>query len=271
MIKTNCELPLTLLSKNLDLNEMDLVLFHLFIENEEYKNYYLSLRKEHPERTMILDNSGYEFWVRGEVLDLKKYSEVIKELRPDYYILPDTLMDCNKTLIDAGNLLKEYNFESSKPMAVIQGNSEIEMVYCLMKFLQMNVQSIAVPFHNTFFKHMRIDMDIIEKFLKEYSTINEDILYAMGRVQFVRNITKELEDVDYIHLLGSHCPYEKVFYTNYNSMDTGYPVKCAICGVNLGKETSKPNNIIDDFFTEDLDEVTKILIELNVNKFKNYK
>ena len=46
---------------------------------------------------------------------------------------------------------------------------------------------------------------------------------------------------------------------------------CAICGVNLGKETSKPNNIIDDFFTEDLDEVTKILIELNVNKFKNYK
>ena len=53
-------------------------------------------------------------------------------------------------------------------------------------------------------------------------------------------------------------------------MDTGYPVKCAIEGIELGKEKKKPNIIIDDFLNEELSKFTKDLIEKNVNKFKNY-
>ena len=52
-------------------------------------------------------------------------------------------------------------------------------------------------------------------------------------------------------------------------MDTGYPVKCAILGVELGKDFEKPNIIIDDFLDKDLDDQTKLLIESNVLTFKN--
>ena len=270
MIKTNCELPLQLLSKNEELNDIDFVLFHLYISNEKYKNYFLQLRKDHPERIMILDNSGYEFWVKGVELNLDDYAKVISELTPNYYLLPDKLMDCNSTLERSIEFLNKYKFNDSKPLAVIQGNSEVDMTYCLMKYYSMGIDNIAIPFHNTFFKNMKVDIEILKKFLKKYGYINEDILYATGRVQFVKNISKELEDASYVHFLGSHCPYEKIFYKQYNSMDTGYPVKCAICGAVLGKETAKPDKIIDEFFELNLDNTTEALININVNMFKKY-
>ena len=101
MIKTNSELPITLLNKyNEKLNDFDFVLFHLYISEPEYKQYFDDLRKRHPERRMIFDNSAYEFFVKGEKLDLDKYEKMIIELNPDYYILPDTLMDKEKTMMD---------------------------------------------------------------------------------------------------------------------------------------------------------------------------
>ena len=70
MIKTNSELPLCMLHRNIDLNSYDFVLFHLYKENEQYRNYYKNLRKNFAERLMIFDNSAYEFYVKGEPLDL---------------------------------------------------------------------------------------------------------------------------------------------------------------------------------------------------------
>jgi hypothetical protein len=56
-------------------------------------------------------------------------------------------------------------------------------------------------------------------------------------------------------------------YDPINTMDTGYPVKCAIEGYKLFKEPHKPNIIIDDFLNKDLD--CKELIADNVLIFKN--
>ena len=73
-------------------------------------------------------------------------------------------------------------------------------------------------------------------------------------------------------MLGSHCPYEKVFYCHdINSMDTGYPVKCAMEGLRLGEESQKPSVIIDDFLNEELTENKKQLIRDNVKLFREYR
>jgi hypothetical protein len=274
MIKTNSELPLCMLHQNIDLNSYDFVLFHLYKENEQYRNYYKSLRKTFTERLMIFDNSAYEFFVKGETLDLTEYYNAIIDLKPDYYILPDVLMDYSKTMSGVKRFLCLCNTDEmkecgSKPLAVAQGNMEIELQSALTDYLNLGIDAVAIPFHNSFFKEMEVDDDIYWDFCEEFGGDNEDARYAMGRVQFMRNNEDLLKRFNHVHLLGSHQPFEKKYYKQWDTMDTGYPVKCALEGVELGKDFEKPNIIIDDFLDKDLDDQTRLLIGSNVLTFKN--
>lgn len=297
MIKTNSELPITLLNKyNEKLNDFDFVLFHLYISEPEYKQYFDDLRKRHPERRMIFDNSAYEFFVKGEKLDLDKYEKMIIELNPDYYILPDTLMDKEKTMMDIikfqnihqKNIDEYFNKiggSAPQPIAVVQGNTINEFNSCLTMILNMGYTNIAIPFHNSFFKEeiTECDGDISYEFATAgYNICTEDVRYAMGRCMWMKYWGlgilspngKPLYNV--LHFLGSHCPAEKrylktLFSKNNNvSMDTGYPVKCAIEGVVLGKEKHKPKTIIDDFMLNEFEMKEQRLIEDNVNTFREY-
>ena len=74
---------------------------------------------------MILDNSAYEFFVKGQSLDLDKYKEAIIELNPDYYILPDTLMNREKTIMDVLEFEHNQRREIEKELetAVQKGRS----------------------------------------------------------------------------------------------------------------------------------------------------
>lgn len=271
MVQTNCELPKSLIERNLELNDMDLVLFHLYDSYEWYRDYYKNLRKTHPNRTMILDNSEYEYFIKGLELDLNKYYKVINDLKPDYYILPDVLMDREKTLEKVDEFLKHYIIDASKPMGVIQGNSPKDFEKCMKDMMERGINDIAIPFHNSFFKEMII-IGLVRGFFdyKYEDRCKEDVSYAKGRVQWMLDNREELEKFNYVHVLGSHCPYEKFFYTNIaTSMDTGYPVKCGIEGYRLFEEPHKPNIIIDDFLENELDESTKKLIIENIDIFKN--
>ena len=62
-----------MLDNNNELNEYDFVLFDLYKTNQKYREYFLNQRKEHPERLMIFDNSAYEFFVKGESLDVGEF------------------------------------------------------------------------------------------------------------------------------------------------------------------------------------------------------
>ena len=297
MIKTNSELPITLLNRyNEKLNDFDLVLFHLYISEPEYKSYFDILRERHPERMMILDNSAYEFFVKGEELDLGLYEQAIIELNPDYYILPDVLMNKVKTVEGILKFEKTHRrkieryFEelgesAPEPIAVIQGNNIEEFNSCLTCILNMGYKNIALPFHNSFFKEEidECDGDIAYEFASSgYNICTEDVRYAMGRCMWMKNYGLSILSpngkplYNMIHFLGSHCPVEKkylktLFPKNNNvSMDTGYPVKLAIEGKVLGAEKSKPKIIIDDFMYDEFDMRTVRLIEDNINTFKEY-
>jgi hypothetical protein len=92
----------------------------------------------------------------------------------------------------------------------------------------------------------------------------------MGRVSWIRdheNVLRMFENK--VHLLGSHCPLEKLFYKDFYSMDTGYPVKLGITNCNIFEEKEKPNIIIDEFLDKELTENQINTIINNVKKFKN--
>lgn len=276
MILTNSELPLCMLEDNVKLNDFDLVLYHLFESNERYKQYYLNIRKQYPERLMILDNSAYEFYIQGKVCDFDKLVECIILLKPNYYILPDTLMNYSETISKSSNFLNKYNEVidhktngKSRPMAVLQGNCIEEFEQCIDKYIDLGIKAIAIPFHNSFYCDLWNGYDM-HPFLKVYKQVNKDIEYAAGRVHLIKKINAHIgSHFEWIHMLGSHCPYEKYVVNEsvVNSMDTGYPVKCGYEGYLLGQEPQKPNIIIDDFFEEDLSEQQKTIIAQNVKIF----
>lgn len=125
-MQINSELPIELLCYNNEYNEYDFVLFHL-MEHSMYKNYFIYQRILHPNRLMILDNSAYEYFIKGEQLDIQKFVEVINVLKPDYYILPDKLMDKEKTI----EMVKSFDQSMcpySSPIAIAQGNSENDLI-----------------------------------------------------------------------------------------------------------------------------------------------
>ena len=278
-MKINSELPLSLLNENNELNEYDFVLFHLYQSNKEYREYFLKQRQIHPKRLMILDNSAYEFFIKGEKLDLKEFRDCIIELKPDLYILPDVLMDKEQTLKNVAKFMlmmlachKRDVLLNCEPLAVAQGNSSQELIDCLHIYQERGIKNIAIPFHNSFFKEdgIHADTDIWNEFYLSYEKpINEDRLYAMGRVQFMRDNFDLLKQFKHVHFLGSHCPLEKIYYKDFQTMDTGYPVKCAVEGYVLFEEPSKPNVIIDEFFDHYENESGQELIRKNINIFKS--
>lgn len=279
-MKINSELPLTMLQENLRLNEYDFVLFHLYQQYPEYRDYYKKLRETHPDRLMIFDNSAYEFFVKEETLDLDAYCAAIIDLRPDMYILPDVLMNQRETLdktfaflaVHEINIIRAFANTGKivpKPLAVAQGNSADELFDCLLKYYQDHIHNVAIPFHNSFYKEYYVDTTA-DRFRSLFGKLTDDHRYAMGRIRFVDDARLLLRKFDHVHLLGSHCPAEKAFHgRDVDTIDTGYPVKCGIAGYKLFEEPAKPDIIIDDFMTTELTPAQQSLIDSNITKFKS--
>ena len=275
----NSELPIKMLGTEYDLNEYEFVLFHLYKTNKKYKKYFKDLRKSDPERLMIFDNSAYEFFIKGETLDMDEYVKAIRELKPQMYILPDVLMDEKKTIKGTFEFLEKYGDQIPKgcqPLAVIQGKTEEEIMDCYKKFYEKGLTRMAVPFHNSFFKEIGEQPDnpiwIESEFYERYYNISDDVKYGIGRACFMWKYREEFRKLDYVHILGSHCPVEKLFYIkDWDSMDTGYPVKLGYMGIKLLHEDGKPNVLIDDMLNFDpvKDESKAKLIRNNVMIFKN--
>ena len=270
-MKINCELPNCLLELNNDLNEYDFVLFHLYKSDPIYKKYYKEQRLKYPERLMIFDNSAYEFYIKGEVLNLQEYTIAIDELKPDYYILPDKLMDFTTTFDYVDDFLGNYKIfnKKSQPMGVIQGKNEAELMKSIYKYTLRGIDAIAIPFHLKFYTEFgQNNIEIVQNFKEMFGVLNDDHKYSIGRINFIEKHKEILKNFEHIHILGSHYPLEKIYYNDFQTMDTGYPVKCGVVGYKLFEEPSKPDIIIDDFMNEEFSTHINNLITNNVEAFK---
>ena len=248
-MRLNCELPICMLEWNHKINDYDFILQHL-LEHEGYREYFTNRPFK---RMSILDNSGYEYAVRGLSLDWDKYVETIKLIKPTYYLIPDVLGDFEKTVV----MVKEWkeNYQSRvpfTPMPVIQGSTINELRDCLVLYKDLGYDAVAIPF----------DIDAFE------SEQGNKKSRAIGRHAFCKVFESGLSRFKYAHLLGSHDWREPSFYysSGPDSMDTSYPVKCGYLGVDMDKD--KPNILIDDFIDEQLSEVVKNRIIDNIKRFR---
>lgn len=301
--QTSCEVPNSLLEYNLSLNDFDFVLYHLYRSNPTYKNYYNRIRKFRHIRECILDNSAYEFSINGQEFDLDEFMLSISELKPDKIIAPDSLGDLQKTIEDLQEFFElcvlrdplEIRGSSGGQnykdhiMPVAQGNSSGQLIESLYEYAYGGYSNVCIPFHNPAFLEdslTTVPLDIFY-YVKKTKKGCLDDKYALGRARFIKDNIEFLEDYfDRIHLLGSHNPAEKKILRSsigpllpepseltdplLITMDTGYPVKCGIAGIELGSETEKPELILDDFIETELDSETKNLIIQNIYKFRTY-
>lgn len=279
MILTSSELPKCLLNEEDVLNDYDFVLYHTYLKDPEYREHYLNKRRNNPGRLMILDNSAYEFFVSGEKFDEEAYVGVINELVPDYYIVPDKLMDKGATLAAFDRwikkIIKKIN-KKSRPYFTPQGRTYYEFNDCLWHMVDIIngkglPRNLCIPFHNDFYR----DMDIPAVVRQDYGDVTGlDNHYAAGRVTLLNRLSFTNGFNGYrIHLLGSHNPRELQFIKRISAvktMDSGYPVKLGIEGIRIGEETEKPKTIIDDFYNKDLDQTTRELIKHNVSKMRSW-
>ena len=93
-IKVSHESPLQLLDYSVTYNDYDYALVHLFEKYPDYYEFFRTNLKQH-NRTVYLDNSIFEL---GHSFDPEKYSHYVDELNPTYYIVPDVLEECTRTM-----------------------------------------------------------------------------------------------------------------------------------------------------------------------------
>lgn len=271
-MKTNHELPREMLPWNNVLNDFDFILFDLYEKDETYKEFFQKNRST--GRTSILDNSAYEFFLRGETNFPKdRFKEVVEELDPTFFIIPDVLMDKEKT-IENFKEWKTFMLER-KRMVVPQGKSLKEWLECYQFFIdnQQYYDAIGIPFHNDFFWDIGKVIDFPFSAERE-SALNDDELYATGRcflLKYLKKMGLVLES-KYYHLLGSHWYKEFKVAKEHpwiSSIDTSFPVTRGIAKKPLDDKSEKEKISIETFFGMSLDEEQIGLIRKNITDYKN--
>ena len=88
------ESPLQLLEESLKYNDYQYCLVHLMEENEQYRDWFLTVNKRFGA-DVLLDNSIFEL---GESFDPERYAYWLRKINPNYYIVPDVLEDAAGTM-----------------------------------------------------------------------------------------------------------------------------------------------------------------------------
>lgn len=236
-------------------------LTHRYLSNPKYREYFKNFKG-----MVYLDNSLFEL---RESFSGDAYFNVIKELYPNYYFLPDVF---NETESNVESQMRFYNIYGKeiegKPIAVAHGKTPVEILYSFM-FFHMELPEeamIAIPFGSKAWEN--------EEGNPRYYTA-EDIpdinaRMASNRGLFVykyRNILSKRR----IHLLGCKGLRELDFYKHSDDMsfiysiDTSLPVASALEGNSMAVDY-KPELLIDEHFMDSPVDNMDLMSE-NIKKF----
>ena len=121
------EVPLSLLDTSLTFNDYDYLLPHYYVKYPKYKEFYLKSREK--DRFIIMDNGLFE----GGVFPEEKLLEIIKEIEPNIFIVPDAWNNNYTTFNNAKYWMDEMKFKlptKTELMMVLQGQSfsDIDML-----------------------------------------------------------------------------------------------------------------------------------------------
>lgn len=259
------EAPMSIFDKVQKLTDYDYCLVHLMDELPEYKELFFKAKEQ--GREIILDNSIFEL---GKSFNNKKYHHWVTELEPTWYIIPDVLEDCDRTIDKAKRWLSKYPDIKSKSIGVVQGKTYEEIVKCYKYMVEVaKVDKVAISFDYSYY-------------LNTYENLGENKYerFTIGRACLIDQM---IEDgvIDYsvpIHLLGCGLPQEGAFYKEdperyffIDSVDTSNPVVHGIKNVQYTKYglKDKESQKLFTMINYQLNPQIWDLIEYNTKAFKN--
>ena len=257
------ESPLQLLEESLNYNDYQYCLVHLMEENEEYRDWFLTVNKRFGAE-VLLDNSIFEL---GESFDPEKYAHWLREINPNYYIVPDVLEDAAGTMHQWRDWSLNHKPAENKSLkiGVVQGKTWQELTDCY-NFMRHEADYIAISFDYSYYKYTG------------YGTGKLD-LWCSGRQRFIQDLIDKgyWEWSKPHHLLG--CSFAKEFryyvdkgITNIRSCDTSNPIVAALKGLSYNGDLGlqeKPSTMLCDLINAEVDEDVLELAQYNTTMFKH--
>lgn len=263
MVKRFHEAPKSIFHAVQGMTDGDYALVHLFETDSEYLNLFKEAVAN--GREVILDASTFEL---GEAFDMDRYAYWIKELKPTYYIVPDSLENFEET---RNNMIKWNKlYRDSVPgkcIGVVQGKTYEELVACY-KFLAhtAKVDKIAISFDYSYYQ-------------KSYPHCSKLVSWCMGRVKLLGDFIKD-NVIDFsipVHLLGCSLPLEYKFYDNsytfIDSVDTSNPVSAGITYMSYDPTfgvSSKSSTKMCDMMDMELTTHQLEIVGHNIKVFKQF-
>ena len=255
------ESPIQLFEESLNYNDYQYCLVHLMEENEEYRDWFLTVNKRFGA-DVLLDNSIFEL---GESFDPTKYAEWILKIKPNYYIVPDVLEDAQGTMSQWQDWSKRHVPSDALKIGVVQGKTWQELVDCY-RFMAEEADYVAISFDYSYYKYTGYGRDKLD-------------LWCSGRIRFIQDLIDKgyWEWSKPHHLLGCSLAKEFGYYvdkgiTNIRSCDTSNPIVAALKGLrynsNLGLQ-EKPSTMLCDLIKADVDEDVLETVLYNTKMFKH--
>lgn len=235
-------------------------LVHLFEEDPEYLNLFKeAVRKG---REVILDNSIFEL---EKAFDPDRFAYWVNELRPTWYIVPDTLEDGVSTVQQMEQWNKTYaDNVYGKKIGVVQGKTYEEIKACYQYMDKVSgADMIAISFDYSYYT-------------ASFAHPNKYVSWMLGRVKLLGDLVRDgiINEDKKHHLLGSSLPQEGLFYRQYPwiySMDTSNPVVHGIKAIEYSEVGlwSKESQKLVELINTPQEEIDLNKVLYNIHKF-NY-
>ena len=256
------ESPTQLFEESLNYNDYQYCLVHLMEENDEYRDWFLTVNKRFGA-DVLLDNSIFEL---GESFDPKKYAHWLREINPNYYIVPDVLEDAQGTMHQwrAWSVNHQPKENTSLRIGVVQGKTWQELVDCY-RFMSEEADYIAISFDYSYYGYTGAGRSKLEQ-------------WCSGRQRFIQDLIDKghWNWSKPHHLLGCSLAREFKYYvdksiTNIRSVDTSNPIVAALKGLRYNGDLGlrvKPSTMLCDLINAEVDEDTLETALYNTKMFK---
>ncbi len=256
-MKVSHEVPLAYLDDSLIYNDYDYLLPHLYDIYPGYKEFFL--RSKSKKRYIIMDNSLHEL---GKAYDSNRMLEIIYELLPNEFIIPDVWEDHTLSMRNAKHWSQIELPKEVTKVAVVQGKTLNEIIECYHVYKLLGYKKIAFSYGASYYNDL-------------FPHPNKDQGKALGRIYVISTLLEKgiIESSDRIHLLGCSLPQEFLYYQNIpqiETIDTSNPIMAAFEKTyysHFGLE-NKPKIKIDEVFNSNFDSQIQEIILYNTTEFK---
>jgi hypothetical protein len=238
-------------------------LCHHYVQDKNYRDYFLNLRKTKPNAFILLDNGAAEHSLVTQDMLLK----ATEELQPNEVIAPDVLFNKKQTLrnleLFIQEMFKRKLLEQTNIFACPQGSTKEEWLDC---YMQMSL--------NPFVKTLGLSKIAVPKC---WNNATDDVMIGVSRNQCVKELHENHILIKPLHLLGMGEHDEFDYYLNHKiphirSSDSCYTILAAINGIKFetGNITRIPttNAYFDCALTDEQQNIAKENIEYLKTKYK---